>query len=181
MYWRLLTSNPTAAREIVLSEKPVISTETDRMDKGMLDQLLLHTGTLGSIYHKNPNTFIRTARARYLPDSPALNPSSKRHLITPQGFGLPTLRTPSSSPISASAAGPAIPARQVANIKTSGASLAPHAPARGASGDSSSPISPAIGDDPYGQLGDLELLNGQSGGGGYEMDAPRAQREHLLF
>lgn len=55
MYWRLLTTNPTAAREIVLSEKPVISTETDRMDKGMLDQLLLHTGSLGSIYHKNPN------------------------------------------------------------------------------------------------------------------------------
>lgn len=71
MYWRLLTSNPTAARDIVLSEKPVISTETDRMDKGMLDQvillacrpfcaelteqLLLFTGTLSSIYHKNPN------------------------------------------------------------------------------------------------------------------------------
>ena len=54
MYWRLLTSNPAAARDIVLSEKPVISTETDRMDKGMLDQLLLHTATLGSIYHKNP-------------------------------------------------------------------------------------------------------------------------------
>jgi hypothetical protein len=55
MYWRLLTTNPTAARDIVLSEKPVISTETDRMDKGMLDQLLLHTGTLGSIYHKVPS------------------------------------------------------------------------------------------------------------------------------
>lgn len=41
MYWRLLTSNPTAARDIVLSEKPVISTETDRMDKGMLDQVSL--------------------------------------------------------------------------------------------------------------------------------------------
>lgn len=79
MYWRLLTSNPTAAREIVLSEKPVISTETDRMDKGMLDQvclrraadcagtqrpdaslqLLLHTGTLSSIYHKNPNVCLQ--------------------------------------------------------------------------------------------------------------------------
>lgn len=54
MYWRLLTADPTAARDIVMSEKPVISTETDRMDKGMLDQLLLHTGTLGSIYHKSP-------------------------------------------------------------------------------------------------------------------------------
>jgi hypothetical protein len=41
MYWRLLTSNPGAARDIVMSEKPVISTETDRMDKGMLDQVNL--------------------------------------------------------------------------------------------------------------------------------------------
>jgi AP-2 complex subunit beta-1 len=88
MYWRLLSSNPTATRDIVLSEKPPISTETDRMDKGTLDQvstqemshrvqvqilyhripqLLLHTGTLSSIYHKSPQTFIRTAKAKYLP------------------------------------------------------------------------------------------------------------------
>jgi AP-2 complex subunit beta-1 len=85
MYWRLLSSNPAATRDIVLAEKPPISTETDRMDKGTLDQvrlrtilslslrlidryqLLLHTGTLSSIYHKSPQTFIRTAKARYLP------------------------------------------------------------------------------------------------------------------
>lgn len=66
MYWRLLTTNPTAAREIVLSEKPVISTETDRMDKGMLDQLLLHTGSLGSIYHKNPNVSQTCLKGRAL-------------------------------------------------------------------------------------------------------------------
>lgn len=39
MYWRLLSSNPTATRDIVLAEKPPISTETDRMDKGTLDQV----------------------------------------------------------------------------------------------------------------------------------------------
>jgi hypothetical protein len=39
MYWRLLSTNPSATRDIVLSEKPPISTETDRMDKGMLDQV----------------------------------------------------------------------------------------------------------------------------------------------
>jgi hypothetical protein len=54
MYWRLLAINPTVASEIVLSEKPPITTDADRMDRGALDQLLLHTGTLGSIYHKNP-------------------------------------------------------------------------------------------------------------------------------
>ena len=54
MYWRLLAQNPTGAGDIVLAEKPAISTDTDRMERGALDQLLLHTGTLASIYHKNP-------------------------------------------------------------------------------------------------------------------------------
>ena len=54
MYWRLLAINPAVAGEIILVEKPPINTDSDRMDRGALDQLLLHTGTLGSIYHKNP-------------------------------------------------------------------------------------------------------------------------------
>ena len=49
-----LAINPAVAGEIVLAEKPAITTDSDRMDRGALDQLLLHTGTLGSIYHKNP-------------------------------------------------------------------------------------------------------------------------------
>ncbi len=54
MYWRMLAINPTVAGQVVLAEKPPITTDADRMDRGALDQLLLHTGTLGSIYHKNP-------------------------------------------------------------------------------------------------------------------------------
>jgi len=54
MYWRMLAMNPSVAGEIVLAEKPAITTDSDRMDRGALDQLLLHTGTLASIYHKNP-------------------------------------------------------------------------------------------------------------------------------
>lgn len=57
MYWRMLAINPAAAGEIVLAEKPAITTDSDRMDRGALDQLLLHTGTLGSIYHKNPEVY----------------------------------------------------------------------------------------------------------------------------
>lgn len=60
MYWRLLAANPTVAAEIVLAEKPPITTDSDRMDRGALDQLLLHTGTLGSIYHKNPEVLYPT-------------------------------------------------------------------------------------------------------------------------
>ncbi|KAJ7632574.1 adaptin N terminal region-domain-containing protein [Roridomyces roridus] len=81
MYWRLLAINPTVAGEIVLAEKPAITTDSDRMDRGALDQLLLHTGTLGSIYHKNPETFIRNATGKALKDSPALNAHSRAVLV----------------------------------------------------------------------------------------------------
>ncbi|KAG9075778.1 hypothetical protein FS749_012513 [Ceratobasidium sp. UAMH 11750] len=81
MYWRLLSTDATAAKEVVLAEKPPISTDTDRMERGALDQLLLHTGTLGSIYHKNPETFIRTAKGKWLSDSPALNQASRVALV----------------------------------------------------------------------------------------------------
>ncbi|RSH79260.1 uncharacterized protein EHS24_001300 [Apiotrichum porosum] len=178
MYWRLLTSNPAAARDIVLTDKPVISTETDRMDKGMLDQLLMHTGTLGSIYHKNPETFIRTAKPRYLPDSPALNSSSRRHLVSARGLNF-TPRTASSSGGGgggggggASSSAPNMPPRPAAsNGNDNGA-------ARGGSSQPTSPISP---DDPYSALGDLDLL----GGGGYSNDAPKPRgagaQDDLLF
>lgn len=58
MYWRLLAINPAGAGTVVLAEKPPITTDSDRMDRGSLDQLLLHTGTLGSIYHKNPEVLL---------------------------------------------------------------------------------------------------------------------------
>ena len=55
MYWRLLAHSTKEASSIVLNEQLIISTDTDRMERGALDQLLLHTGTLSSIYHKNPD------------------------------------------------------------------------------------------------------------------------------
>jgi hypothetical protein len=100
MYWRMLAMNPSVAAEIVLAEKPAITTDSDRMDRGALDQLLLHTGTLGSIYHKNPEvtapgifrsslqlmlrlqTFIRNSAGRELVDSPALNANSRAVLVS---------------------------------------------------------------------------------------------------
>lgn len=59
IYWRLLSTDPAAACDIVLSEKPPISTESEKLDRGFLDRLLLHTGTLASIYSQEPQGFIR--------------------------------------------------------------------------------------------------------------------------
>lgn len=78
IYWRLLSTDPAAATNIVFAEKPPISTETEAMDRGVLDRLLLHTGTLASLYGKEPQTFVRGAQAKFLQDSPALDPLAKR-------------------------------------------------------------------------------------------------------
>ncbi|KIK59874.1 hypothetical protein GYMLUDRAFT_74326 [Collybiopsis luxurians FD-317 M1] len=111
MYWRMLAINPTVAGEIVLSEKPPITTDSDRMDRGALDQLLLHTGTLGSIYHKNPETFIRNAAGKALKDSPALNQHSRAVLVP-----LARSQLPSTSPIVVAGPGPVEPTTQAAPV-----------------------------------------------------------------
>lgn len=45
----MLSTDPGAAKDIVLAEKPPISTESDAIDRNVLDRLLLHTGTLASL------------------------------------------------------------------------------------------------------------------------------------
>ncbi|KAJ3733045.1 adaptin N terminal region-domain-containing protein [Lentinula guzmanii] len=122
MYWRMLAINPTVAGEIVLSEKPPITTDSDRMDRGALDQLLLHTGTLGSVYHKNPETFIRNAAGKALKDSPALNAHSRAVLI-------PLARTqlPSMAPIVVAGPGPT---ERSTEPQTQSSSVAPSPPSK---------------------------------------------------
>ncbi|KAI8381368.1 putative beta-adaptin [Radiomyces spectabilis] len=72
IYWRLLSTDPAAAKAVVLSDKPSISTESDNMDPAFLDELLLHISSLASIYHKSPTTFIHHYKSRFLIPSPAL-------------------------------------------------------------------------------------------------------------
>ncbi|KAI6028363.1 adaptin N terminal region-domain-containing protein [Pisolithus orientalis] len=118
MYWRMLAVNPTLAQELVLAQKPAITTDSDRMDRGALDQLLLHTGTLGSIYHKNPEqTFIRNAAGRALVDTPALNPSSRAVILPLSRPHLPptTITVQGPGPIEPTYVPPAEPSKLVAS------------------------------------------------------------------
>ncbi|VDM49049.1 unnamed protein product [Toxocara canis] len=62
IYWRLLSADPAAAKEVVLAEKPLISEETDLLEPSLLDQLVCHIGSLASVYHKPPNSFVDTAK-----------------------------------------------------------------------------------------------------------------------
>uniref|UniRef100_A0A0N5AY96 AP complex subunit beta n=1 Tax=Syphacia muris TaxID=451379 RepID=A0A0N5AY96_9BILA len=62
IYWRLLSADPVAAKEVVLAEKPLISEETDLLEPSLLDQLVCHIGSLASVYHKPPNSFVDSAK-----------------------------------------------------------------------------------------------------------------------
>ncbi|XP_039517681.1 AP-2 complex subunit beta [Pimephales promelas] len=58
IYWRLLSTDPVTAKEVVLSEKPLISEETDLIEPTLLDELICHIGSLASVYHKPPTAFV---------------------------------------------------------------------------------------------------------------------------
>lgn len=58
IYWRLLSTDPAAAREVVLAEKPLISEETDLLEPSLLDELVCHIASLASVYHKPPSAFV---------------------------------------------------------------------------------------------------------------------------
>lgn len=51
-----------AAKDVVLSEKPVISDTQDVLEASLLDRLLHELGTLASVYHKPSHSFISQAR-----------------------------------------------------------------------------------------------------------------------
>ena len=53
VYW-LLSTEPEAAKQVVLAEKPVISDDTFKIDRGLLDKLISNISTLASVYHKPP-------------------------------------------------------------------------------------------------------------------------------
>ena len=48
----LLSTNPEAAKAVVLAEKPVIADDTSALDPALLTQLIDNIASLSSIYHK---------------------------------------------------------------------------------------------------------------------------------
>merc|ERR1719334_1502095 len=63
VYWRLLSTDPTAARKVVLAERPVISAETFSLPPDYLSVLLENLSSLSSVYHRPPDEFVRGSRS----------------------------------------------------------------------------------------------------------------------
>lgn len=58
IYWRLLSTDPEAAKMVVLGDKPVIEDDTFKLDPTLLNSLIGQIATLSSVYHKPPEAFV---------------------------------------------------------------------------------------------------------------------------
>ncbi|CAH1641016.1 unnamed protein product [Spodoptera littoralis] len=76
IYWRLLSTDPAAAKEVVLADKPLISEETDLLEPTLLDELICHISSLASVYHKPPTAFVEGRGAGVRKSLPARGGSS---------------------------------------------------------------------------------------------------------
>lgn len=65
IYWRLLSTDPEAAKDVVLAEKPVISDDSNSLEPSLLDELLGNIATLSSVYHKLPEAFVSRAKLAF--------------------------------------------------------------------------------------------------------------------
>lgn len=62
VYWRLLSSNPQIAQNVVLSDKPPITSTIQSLPPALLERLLTELSTLSSVYHKPPEAFVGQGR-----------------------------------------------------------------------------------------------------------------------
>ncbi|XP_048769031.2 AP-1 complex subunit beta-1-like isoform X2 [Ostrea edulis] len=63
IYWRLLSTDPAAAKEVVLAEKLLIYEEEDLIEPTLLDELICNISSLASVYHKPPNAFVEGSKS----------------------------------------------------------------------------------------------------------------------
>jgi AP-1 complex subunit beta-1 len=62
IYWRLLSTDPEVAKDVVLAEKPVIQDPKFHMDHRLMDTLLQELGSLSAVFHKPASTFVSKTR-----------------------------------------------------------------------------------------------------------------------
>eukprot|EP00940_MAST-03C_sp_MAST-3C-sp2_P000607 g607.t1 len=58
VYWRLLSTDPKAAKAIVLAERDIIEDDTALLEPSLLDGLVKHISTLSAVYQKPPEAFV---------------------------------------------------------------------------------------------------------------------------
>jgi hypothetical protein len=59
IYWRLISTNPKLAKNIVLKERPLISDQSYTLETELLEKLIQNIGYLSSVYCKQPEDFVK--------------------------------------------------------------------------------------------------------------------------
>ncbi|MCL7034354.1 hypothetical protein MKW94_001835, partial [Papaver nudicaule] len=109
IYWRLLSTDPEAAKDVVLAEKPVISDDSNQLDSSLLDELLANIATLSSVYHKPPEAFVTRIKATaQRPDDDEYPDGAET------GFSESSVNEGITSPSAGSSSGSYAPTRQAA-------------------------------------------------------------------
>ncbi|KAJ4001155.1 adaptin N terminal region-domain-containing protein [Lentinula boryana] len=62
IYWRLLSTDPGAAKAVVLAQRPPISIPRTTVAPALLEELLGEVSSLASVYHKPEETFVGRGR-----------------------------------------------------------------------------------------------------------------------
>ncbi|KAJ1967736.1 beta-adaptin [Dispira parvispora] len=96
IYWRILSTDPQAAKAIVLADKPTIAVNDQNLPDNLLDELLDELGTLASVYHKPSRMFVTHSAKTAVVSASAL--ASRRN--KPSGSG--SVTSPPLSPTAAS-------------------------------------------------------------------------------
>ena len=58
IYWRLLSTDPEATKQVVLGDKPALRYENSAMEPVLLDRLIDQLSLISSILHRQPNMFL---------------------------------------------------------------------------------------------------------------------------
>ncbi|XP_024084652.1 AP-1 complex subunit beta-1 isoform X3 [Cimex lectularius] len=114
IYWRLLSTDPGAAKEVVLAEKPLISEETDLLEPTLLDELICHISSLASVYHKPPSAFVegRAGLRKSLPARSGSNEAVHEQTNASQAQVIPSQDSLIGDLLSMDISGPPVPAPQ---------------------------------------------------------------------
>lgn len=73
IYWRLLSTNPEGAKQVVLGDKPSIRDDSQTIEKPLLDKLISDLALMSSVYHKSSDEFttrINTTAPQPAEDAP---------------------------------------------------------------------------------------------------------------
>ncbi|XP_065095028.1 AP-1 complex subunit beta-1 isoform X2 [Ochlerotatus camptorhynchus] len=115
IYWRLLSTDPAAAKEVVLADKPLISEETDLLEPTLLDELICHISSLASVYHKPPTAFVEGRGAGVRKSLPHRSASAAGEEAAQEATVIPNQESLIGDLLSMDIGAPAAPAAPAAN------------------------------------------------------------------